>query len=353
MLLNAITARIPAAVYCGLAGAKFVAREAAIRQPPDRFLHVYFGTEKAFLENVLVPASMLDQKAVDRLERLGIRTLGDLRRLPPGELERQAKPYAARLRRLAIGIDSEAVRALWPQRMIEQKFDFDEEIVDSNRIEQALLRCSARISRMLGRDYGRTLRLVMHRTDRLKCCASERISAPINAAGDLYLVSLRLLKRLALTSAVTGLRLSIRDINIGSGMQLRLLDDNQAMGGLPNERQSALETTSGFLHARYGELAMTRAATFIKPEQIGLTLASLGRRLCVPVEVNCENGIPVSFLHHRCNYRITCVLDRWKLTECRGDTVCERNSFRVSYGRCAIADLEQSAAGWRLVGVGD
>jgi len=373
LLLTEINKRIPAHIYCGLACSKFVAAEAArmnTRTPqtnsapspyplPEgegecgRFLLVAAGAEASFLDAVMVPASMLDRKTADSLERLGIRTLGDIRRLPSGELERQAKQYAARLRRLAIGLDAEAVRALWPPRTIGYDFDFDEEVMDVARIEQALLRCSTRIAHKLARDYARTVRLVAHRPDRSKCSASERLHAPINAAADLYLVSLRLLKRLALACPITLIRLIVRDISIASGNQLRLLDDNESLAGLPHERQAALDTTRKFLNARYGELAMSLASAHIRTQQIDLTLAPLGRRVNDPIEVSIENGALISFSHGNQMYPITGLLDRWKRIECSGDTVSEHSSYRVTYGTRAIADLEESTTGWRLVCVGD
>jgi DNA polymerase-4 len=390
LLLTEIDNRIPTTVFCGFACTKFVAQEAAraaskgedriqisaqarsshphltspaparssLREPwgeerDERFLRVAPGAETGFLDAVMIPASLLDRKTADRLERLGIRTLGDIRRLPPGELERQAKQYAARLRRLAVGQDAEAVRAVWPPRRIDQDFDFDEEITNTARIEQALLRCSIRIVRKLDRDYAHTVQLVAHRPDRSKSTASERLAAPINASADLYLISLRLLKRLALACPITLVRLTVRDISIASGNQLRLLDDNEQMAGLPHERQAALETTRGFLNARYGKMAMNMASAFTQPQQIDLTLAPLGRRLNEPIEVSIENGAPICFSHHNRRYPITGVLDRWKCIECNGDSVSERSSYRVTYGRCAIADLERSKTGWRLVCVGD
>jgi len=367
LLLTEIDSRIPTTVYCGFASTKFVAQEAANlasmpphlasptrgEEPDERFLPVAPGAETGFSDTVMVPASILDRKTADRLERLGIRTLGDVRRLPPGELERQAKQYAARLRRLAVGQADEAVRAIWPPRTIDQDFDFDEEVTDCTRIEQALRRCSTRIARKLARNYARTVRLAAYQPNRSKCTASERLPTPINTAADLYLVSLRLLKRLALSCPITLVRLTVRDIGIASGRQLRLLDDNESLAGLPHERQAALETTRVFLNARYGELALSPASAHIRSQQIDLTLAPLGRRVNEQIEVSIENGALISFSHRNRWYPITGVLDRWKRIECRGDTVSERSSYRVTYGTCAIADLEQSIAGWRLVCVGD
>ncbi len=408
LLLAGIARRIPATVYCGLAGSKFVAAEASraaftqpqrvqssgaqlavrsehVRKSPppqplprgernialinseqlreayatvgeecsEQFLLIPPGREAVFLDTVTIPVLLLDAKAMERLEKLGVRTLGDIRRLPSGELERQIKQAAVRLRKLAVGEHRESVRALWPPRTLEHRIDFEDEVTSSDRIEQAVLRCSKRIAYRLAPEYARTVRLIVYLAERTKRSVAERPATPIQAVAGLHTVSLRLLERLALAAPVSGVRLIVGDLSIGSARQLQLLDQNQNLPGLPHERQESLETTRLFLTARYGCHALTLASAAVHHRQIDFTLTALGRRCSEPINVNTEHEAPVCFSFRNHSHSILRVLDRWKLSECSGDTVAELSAFRVLFDRTSIADLEQSAVGWRMVGVSD
>lgn len=83
-----IAPRVGVSIQIGVGKTKFVARQAAQgRQEEGKTVLVPLGEEASFLARLplsLLPnAGKLDQKAKQQIERLGIKTLGDIWALPP------------------------------------------------------------------------------------------------------------------------------------------------------------------------------------------------------------------------------------------------------------------------------
>src|SRR6185369_15005654 len=113
-LADELAARVRILVYVGLAKTKIASRQAALRGQAGEVLVVGPGRESDFLSTVPLDLLLLDRTERELLERLGIRTLGDVRKLPPQTFRRRFKSTALRLDRYALGEDGEHVRPDWP-----------------------------------------------------------------------------------------------------------------------------------------------------------------------------------------------------------------------------------------------
>jgi protein ImuB len=159
--LEGVLARIRRAVAMparlGAAPSRFCALAAARRARPGRGSNIVpAGAERAFLAPL--PVSLLPVPTASlapTLERLGVRTLGDLAALPPGDLADRFGVPGLRARELALGRD-EPLRPRPPGEVLAEEIDLPE-AVSGIQLQHAL---ELLIDRLLARPErrGRTLR---------------------------------------------------------------------------------------------------------------------------------------------------------------------------------------------------
>ncbi|HEX9007420.1 MAG TPA: hypothetical protein VF889_09000, partial [Bacteroidota bacterium] len=167
-------------------GAGGVGRNVQANHPlaPSPLHWVRPGREAEFLASLpLEKAPGIDYRLVKRLQRLGVKTLGDIPKIPPRELRRQLKEVALLLQRLAEGEDGDRVRPLWPPRRIEKTIAFEDEVCDRATVEEALRRCAESIAASLlqKHEYCRTVILTVQLADGSYLQESEKPAIPLDA----------------------------------------------------------------------------------------------------------------------------------------------------------------------------
>ncbi len=302
-LVSAVSDRIGIAVHVGLANTKLVAHQAALQSKPGKLLAIRLGDEPYMLTNVPLHAlGKLDRKQLQRLERLGVKTLGDLSRLPPQELQRQFKQMSWLMQRLAHGEDGERVRRLWPPRSIGFTFGFGDEAIDLGSISHALAECSDHIACSLARrvEYCRALKLVARFAGDTWATQEERLKHPLHTSKTIYRAGLRLFERMThgrpWKEPATELTLTASDLSVGSAIQLSLLDGNAFEHELPHEHLCRLEEALSHIRSRFGSEAITPLKLRCEARRIDLWRTPLVRRRHerVHVEVD-QRGMPVRF----------------------------------------------------------
>jgi len=352
-LVNQIASHFSIPVYAGLARTKFAALQAARRAASGQVLVVSNGREAAFLAPVAVEhIPWLDSGLQQRLERLGIHTLGDLQRLGPHELHRQLKQIGFRLHRLSMGEDGDCVRALWPPRVIEKAMTFEFEVSDEGQIDEALRRCASSISQRLVNErlFCRALSLQVSLVDASPLCQDEKLAIPISGAIPIHHAALRLKSRMNVTRPICAIKLTASDLDSASGRQLALLDLNDQGIGLPHERQQALKAALGYLDNRYGSRSVQVAKAYQTPRKVDQWSSVLGRVINKPVEVKADShGTPVAFQWRGKDHPIECVLDRWQEDEWSGNAErLSRKVYLVQTAAYPYSELIQAGHKWTL-----
>ncbi len=352
--------RVP--VQVGLARTKLLARQAARTSRDAQVVSVSFGEEAALLSSVpLAQIPRLDFKLRQRLDKLGVRTLGDVLALPPSELRRHLRGVGHLLHRLAMGEDGEPVRPLWPPPSIERTFRFEDEVVTREPLEQALHRLASEIAVALEkrRTYGRALALTIGLADESRLHAAERLAQPLDGTEPIYRSALRLLGRLRVEQPVAEAALKMSDLGVGSGVQLALLDENRYGQGLPHERRARLEETLAYLRKRFGIGAVVPLRMLKEARRIGLWTYALTHRCSEPVEVATDrSGAPVRYWRRGGDGQVTRrevrrIQNRWKETEWFWGSRSERTVFRVETNPDGLFELHRLGVEWRLNGVAD
>ncbi len=125
----------------GVAPNKLVAKIASDLRKPDGLVVATEDNLRELLDPLpLRKLSGLGPKTVPKVEALGIRTLGDLRRAHPSRLRPVFGRYTERLQQRAAGIDDRPVVAGVDEKQISAEETFDVDIADHGRLHAEIHR---------------------------------------------------------------------------------------------------------------------------------------------------------------------------------------------------------------------
>ncbi|WP_433441933.1 DNA polymerase IV [Nonomuraea sp. CA-141351] len=174
----------------GVAGSKFVAKLASKQCKPDGLLVVPAGQVVDFLHPLPVSALWgVGERTEQSLVRLGIRTVGDLARVPPATLQRElGQAVGGHLAALAWGRDERAVTAHVPDKSIGNEETFASDVDDPEVIKRELLRLSERVAARMrkGGHVGRTVSVKLRRADFTTINRSRTLREPTDVAQVIY-----------------------------------------------------------------------------------------------------------------------------------------------------------------------
>lgn len=135
----------------GLSTNKTVAKIASERQKPRGLTAVYPGSERKFLAPLPVGAmSGIGAATQQRLERMGIKTLGQLSRLPEEEAARAFGVSGPRMVRRAAGLERSPVApaaAETTPKSVSNERTFGEDLTDEREIRAAIMHISGLVGR--------------------------------------------------------------------------------------------------------------------------------------------------------------------------------------------------------------
>jgi DNA polymerase-4 len=174
----------------GVASSKFVAKLASKQCKPNGLLVVPADQVVAFLHPLPVSALWgVGERTEQALVRLGIRTVGDLARVPHNTLQRElGQAVGGHLAALAWGRDERAVTAHVPDKSIGNEETFAVDVDDPEMIKRELLRLSERVAARMrkGGHVGRTVSVKLRRADFTTINRSRTLREPTDVAHVIY-----------------------------------------------------------------------------------------------------------------------------------------------------------------------
>ncbi|MET9240267.1 DNA polymerase IV [Nonomuraea sp. NPDC003709] len=174
----------------GVASSKFVAKLASKQCKPDGLLVVPADQVVDFLHPLPVSALWgVGERTEQSLVRLGIRTVGDLARVPPATLQRElGQAVGGHLAALAWGRDERAVSAHVPDKSIGNEETFAADVDDPEVIKRELLRLSERVAARMrkGGYVGRTVSVKLRRADFTTINRSRTLREATDVAQVIY-----------------------------------------------------------------------------------------------------------------------------------------------------------------------
>ena len=174
----------------GVAPTKFVAKIASVRCKPDGLLVVPRDGVLDFLHPLPVSALWgVGQRTGEILDRLGLRTVGDIAHAPLATLQHNlGAAVGSHLAALACGRDPRAVTPHTPDKSIGAEETFATDVSDPEMIRRELLRLSERTARAL-REAGfvaRTVTVKLRLANFTTLTRSRTLAEPTDLARKIY-----------------------------------------------------------------------------------------------------------------------------------------------------------------------
>lgn len=243
----------------GVAPNKFLAKLGSKRAKPDGVVHIPADQVRAFLGPLPVGDLWgVGEQTGAALDRLGVRTVGDLLLLPEGVLERAFGPgTAAHLAALAEGRDDRQVVTYEAPKQISNEQTFERDVDEPAAIRRELLRLSDKVtSRMRASGYtARTITIKVRFSDFRTVTRSKTVPTGTDVAAKVYATARDLFDSLRLhRPRIRLLGVAATGLTTGGGTeQLRL-------GERPDPWRDA-DRAMDTLRGRFGTEAVDRAAT--------------------------------------------------------------------------------------------
>ena len=176
-------------VSAGVAPSKLAAKIASDLEKPDGLTVVPHGRVKEFLEPLPIGKLWGVGQAVQKdLELLGVRTIGDLSRLPLDLLKRKFGRHGVHLYKMAGDMDERDVETERAVKSVSREETFSKDILDLETVKRNLLDLATRVARRMRRKglAGRTVNLKVKYKDFVQITRSTTLSAPTDDQGEIY-----------------------------------------------------------------------------------------------------------------------------------------------------------------------
>jgi DNA polymerase-4 len=232
----------------GVAPTKLVAKLASRAAKPDGLVRVRARDVPTFLEPL--PAKALwgvGDKTMEVLDRLGVRTVGDLGRTPPAVLGRLVGEQHARdLHALATGVDPREVVPFEVPKSVGHEETFDADLDAEDDLLREILSLSHRVAARLREDgyRARTVVLKVRLANFATLTRSRTLSAPTDVGADLHDVAVQLYRGLP------GARRRVRLLGVQAKGLVPAGAEQLAL--LRGERQGDVERAVDRIERRFG-----------------------------------------------------------------------------------------------------
>ena len=253
---------------CSLGGAtnKLVAKTAntigksrqSKDKPPNTITIVPVGEEKQFLARLSVRELWgVGPKTAESLEKLGLRTIGDLAKWSENELSARFGKLGRDIWQRANGIDHRPVDTMVESKSISKETTFTVDVRDEATLKQTLRRLSDGVGRQTRKSglYGSTVKIKLRWSDFTTVSRQMTLTNPTDRDDEIYACAEQLLDRFWTQDK------AVRLIGVGlSGFvepnrQLGLWDDPEEV-----KQADELQSTLDLLKDRFGESAIQRAS---------------------------------------------------------------------------------------------
>ncbi|HLF70311.1 MAG TPA: DNA polymerase IV, partial [Actinomycetota bacterium] len=185
-------------VSVGVAPNRFLAKVASRRAKPDGIVVVREGDVEAFLHPLHVGELWgVGEQTVLILERLGLRTVGDVAALPRETLERALGSLGAHLADLAAGRDDRPIVPNVIRKSLGADETFEQDLVQELQMAQALLKLSDRVCTRLRSQgiSGRTVTLKVRFGNFATLTRSRSLPHEIDSTSGIFGVARDLLRQ--------------------------------------------------------------------------------------------------------------------------------------------------------------
>lgn len=263
---RAVRQEIGLVVSVGVAPNKFLAKIASDLKKPNGFVVVEPHHIQAFLDPLPVERLWGVGKQGSKIfQRLGIRTIGQLRQWPPEILTSHFGSQGEHLWQLAHGIDDRPVVPEQEAKSISHETTFEQDIDDLAPLRTFLLELTEQVAWRLRRQNlkGRTVHLKVRFADFSLITRSQTLPEATDITHELWRAA-----EAMLCNRLPSNHLPIRLI----GMGVSGLDAAQSAQGLlfdqdERKKQAGVDAVADQIRERFGAGALRRATSLSHPDE--------------------------------------------------------------------------------------
>ncbi len=242
----------------GVAPNKFLAKIASDLEKPDGFVEVAPEQVRHFLDPLPVGRLWGVGRVTGRkFEKLGVRTMGQLRQLSVEVLRDQFGNAGEHLWELAHGIDNRRVVPELEAKSISHEKTFPQDLDDLEVIRAWLLELTEQVTCRLRRHglRSRTVQLKVRFDDFRTITRAHTFASPTNVTQDIWLAVAAML-----SDRMPNRRLRVRLLGIGvSGLGTGQQSQLELFSNEEHERHSRLDDVSDSIKAKFGSSSLQRA----------------------------------------------------------------------------------------------
>ena len=243
----------------GVAPNKFLAKIASDLHKPDALVVVDPARVREFLDPL--PVSRLwgvGRVTGEAFDRLGLRTIGDVRRTPLADLQQHFGSSGKHFWKLAHGIDDRLVIPDREAKSISHETTFAVDLRESETLRAWLLELTEQVGWRLRRHAlrGRTVNLKVRMADFRTITRARTLAAPTNVTGEIWRTASELLAE-CLTQFPDHIRLlgvGVSGFEIGRQVQQSLFADEEKV------KQTQLDQVADQIREKFGTAALNRGS---------------------------------------------------------------------------------------------
>lgn len=243
----------------GVAPNKFLAKIASDLEKPDGFVVVDPAGVQEFLDPLPVGRLWgVGRVTGEAFDRLGVRTIGDVRRMPVAILTQHFGSVGEHLWQLAHGIDERRVVPDREAKSISHETTFAVDIDDREALRAWIVELAEQVGCRLRRHdlRGRTVQVKIRLADFHTITRAKTVSAATNITAEIRQTAVELFEAYAASGKPPIRLLGVGVSGLGSGraVQQSLFADED------RQKQTQLDETADRIRERFGSTALHRAS---------------------------------------------------------------------------------------------
>jgi len=251
----------------GIAPNKFLAKLASDMNKPDGYTVITHDTIEKILDPLPVEVLIgVGPAAKSKLDRLGVRTVAQLKALPAETVQAWLGDFGEKLRRLSCGIDDRPVRIDRGAKSISHEHTFESDLESIDELHALLSRQSQDVATRLRKHnrYAKTISIKVRFGDFETVTRSTTLNSQTNETKMIQESARALFDQWAT---------NFRPVRL-IGVALSQLTESAAEAGLfdtqHNEKNQAVDRATDAIINKFGKGTLTRASSIRAPKEHGL-----------------------------------------------------------------------------------
>ena len=244
----------------GVAPNKFLAKIASDMQKPNGLTLILPAQVPTFIDSLPVKkVPGVGKKMLHQLELLGIRTLGDVQRLPEKSLVKHLGKFGKRLRALSSGSDDSLVTPHAPHKSISSEHTLAVDTRDAKLLKRYLLSQAGEVSRQL-RQAGlraKTITIKIKDADFKTVTRRTTIAVPTQSSKTIYKHAARMLDDYKTAKKIRLVGVGTSGFSsVAASVQMGLFDTNEETA----DNWEKIDNTLDSISKKFGKDVVGRAA---------------------------------------------------------------------------------------------